>query len=355
MSDARLTRRQFLTTAAAGTAALTLPATARADSPPTPPSDPNADGFSFVHLTDMHVARRRKGHEGYLRCIESVNALPVKPAFAIMGGDLAFDGLYNEKDEFADQIKLYKDVTAELDCPHHNCMGNHDVLGWNSRRKVPTDDPDLGKRMIMDRLEWEKPYYSFDHGRWHFAILDSIYPITQDHGPSYEPRIGEEQLEWLAYDLGAAGDRPKVVVTHIAAFCNKGQQAGDPHAPAMTPGMVVRDNRALRRVLERHGVKALLQGHSHRPEEYRFQDVWYLTSGAVSAAWWSGDWIGATTGYTVFHCAGDELGWQMRAFEWEPHLEPRDTLERRKIAEHEAELAEQRRLLERERAGRRPS
>jgi len=32
-----------------------------------------------------------------------------------------------------------------------------------------------------------------------------------------EPRIGPEQLEWLGYDLGAAGDRPKIAVVHVAA------------------------------------------------------------------------------------------------------------------------------------------
>src|SRR5690606_2898938 len=149
---------------------------------------------------------------------------------------------------------------------------------WSGRRKCAVDDPELGKRMIMDRLEWERAYYSFDHGGWHFAVLDSIHPKRFDHGPGYEPRIGAAQLEWLGGDLGAAGERPKVALTHIAAFCNRGQIAGEPKAKAMDGSMTVWDNRDLRRVLERHGVKALLQGHSHDIEEYRYNVVWYVTS-----------------------------------------------------------------------------
>ena len=119
--------------------------------------------------------------------------------------------------------------------------------------------------------------------------------------------------------------------------------------------MVVADRRELRTILERHKVKALLQGHSHQIEEYRFNDVWYLTSAAASGAWWAGSWVGSPPGYTVFHCDGDRLTWSHRTFEWKPHLEPEDELERRKIAEQKAFQAEQQRLLERERAGRRTS
>ncbi|MHC4611723.1 MAG: metallophosphoesterase family protein, partial [Planctomycetota bacterium] len=308
-------------------------------------------GFSFVHLTDTHVTTKRWGDKGYRKCIESVGALKPRPAFALMGGDLAFDGLYTPKADFEEQIRLYQEISDGLGIPYYNCLGNHDLLGWSSRRKVPVDDPDLGKKMIMDRLGWEKSYYSFDVGRWHFAVLDSVFPIQAPHGPGYEPRIGSEQLEWLAYDLGAAGDRPKVAVTHIAAFCNIGQIKGDPQRQALDGSMVLNDTKELRTVLERHQVKALLQGHSHRIEEYRLNGVWYLTSAAVSGAWWAGDWAGSPPGYTVFRCEGDRLSWTHHVFPWQPHLEPDDDLERGKIAEHRAFQAAQRLLLQRERAG----
>jgi 3',5'-cyclic AMP phosphodiesterase CpdA len=349
-----LNRRDFLAnTCALGMAGiLSRPGAASAGPNRRQPPEPD-DGFTFVHMTDMHVTPKRWGDKGYRKCIESVTQRRPKPAFALMGGDLAFDGLYTPKADFEEQIRLYKEISDGLGIPYYNCMGNHDALGWSARRKVSVDDPDLGKKMIMDRLEWEKSYYSFDHGGWHFAVLDSIYPIQTADGPSYEPRIGPEQLEWLAYDLGRAGDRPKVLVTHIAAFCNIGQINGAPNRKAMDGAMVLWDTRQLRAVLERHKVKALLQGHSHRIEEYRFNGVWYLAGPAVSGAWWAGSWVGSAPGYTLFHCKGDELTWTHATFPWEPHLEPDDDLERRKIAEQAAAASEQARLRDRERAGRR--
>lgn len=309
--------------------------------------------FTFVHLTDMHVTPRRKGNLGYQRCVETVLAESSKPAFALMGGDLAFDGLYTPKADFEEQIRLYREITSGLKLPIHHCMGNHDALGLSPRRKVGVDDPDFGKRMIMDRLSWDKSYYSFDHKNWHFAVLDSIFPIKTDSGPTYEPRIGPEQLEWLAYDLGSAAARGKnsVVVTHIAAFCNLGQQNGDPKRKAMDGGMVLWDTKELREVLTRHNVKALLQGHSHRIEETFFDGVWYITSAAVSGAWWSGDWIGCGPGYTVFSCHREHLAWEHRPIDWQPRLEPEDDLERQKLAERKAFLESQEQKAKRERQG----
>lgn len=356
------TRRDFVGAAiAAGVGAILPGRPASADGRIVVPGGSRVDDgaassradFTFVHLTDMHVTRRRWGDKGYRACIESVRDLKPRPAFVLMGGDLAFDGCYTPKDDFEDQIRLYREISDGLGIPYHHCMGNHDVLGWSSRRKVPTTDPELGKKMIMDRLEWENSYYSFDHAGWHFAVLDSIYPKQFDHGPAYEPRIGPEQLEWLAYDLGAAGERPKVCVTHIAAFCNTGQIAADPNRKSMDGHMVLWDTKELRQVLTRHGVKALLQGHSHRVEEYRFDDVWYLTSPAVSGAWWAGSWTGNPPGYTIFRCKGGELTWQHHFFGWKTHLDDGDDLERRKIAEQHEWEQKQQKMLARERAGRR--
>jgi 3',5'-cyclic AMP phosphodiesterase CpdA len=314
----------------------------------------SAEGFSFVHLTDQHVTHRRQAAEGYRRCIASINALKPKPDFVLMGGDMAFDGCYTAKEDYANQIRLFKEITGELACPWRPCLGNHDVLGWGPREKVGPSDPGYGKKMILEALDWEKPYYGFDHKGWHFAVLDSAYPAERDGRIIQEPRLGAEQLEWLGYDLGAAGDRPKIVVVHVAVFCNVGQINGDPKHLAMDGAMVIWDTKELRKVLERHGVKLVLQGHSHRVEDTYWNGVWYVTSAAASGAWWAGSWTGSETGYTIVRCEADQVSWTHENYPWEARLDPQDKVERERIARQQAERAEQRRLRRLERAGRKP-
>ncbi len=77
-----------------------------------------------------------------------------------------------------------------------------------------------------------------------------------------------------------------------------------------------------------------------------------VTSPAASGAWWAGSWTGSDPGYTIVKCDGDRATWTHESYPWLPHLDPQDTLERKKIAQQAAERAEQRRLRDLERAGR---
>jgi 3',5'-cyclic-AMP phosphodiesterase len=355
-----VSRREFLAgSCAVGAAGLLaargeIAAAAAAESKP-PASAPGS--FSFVHLTDQHVTHRRHAPEGYAKCIAAINAIQPAPDFVLMGGDMVFDGSYTAKDDYQNQIRLFKEITRELKYPWHPCFGNHDILGWSPREKVAQSEPGYGKKMIMDALEWKakEPYYSFDHKGWHFAVLDSAYPAKRDGRIVQEPRLGAEQLEWLGYDLGGAGDRPKIAVIHVAAFCNVGQINGDPKHLAMDGSMVIWDTKELRKVLERHNVKLVLQGHSHRVEDTFWNGVSYVTSPAASGAWWGGSWTGSEPGYSIIRCEGDKVTWSHESYPWEPHLDPKDTLERKKIADQQADRADQQRRRDLERAGRKQS
>src|SRR3954463_15738208 len=47
--------------------------------------------FTFVHLTDMHIQPELGATEGVHKAFEAVRALPQKPAFGLVGGDLVMD------------------------------------------------------------------------------------------------------------------------------------------------------------------------------------------------------------------------------------------------------------------------
>jgi 3',5'-cyclic AMP phosphodiesterase CpdA len=337
-------RRQFIKKAVLGGAGISI-------SVPTIASkNETDDSFSFLHLTDIHVRRKRKGDLGFAACVEKVNSLQLKSDFILLGGDQVFDGMYTEKEEYLDQIEVFKSVSKGFEIPLYHCIGNHDVFGRSSRRKVPSNDPDIGKELYMKAFGMESPYYSFDHKGWHFVILDSLLEVVADHGPSQTHAFGEKQLEWLRFDLGSNYGKPTIIVTHIAAFNNIGQINASPGLMAMNH-MVVTDNLAFRHIIERHHVKVVLQGHSHIPEEYFFNGIWYLTSQSVSAAWWGGNWKGYKPGFTQFMVSGDTLSWNKVDFEWEAQLEPEDDLERNRIKEYEEFQKEQKALLETERMG----
>lgn len=349
-----VSRRDFLAGACAtGAAGLLVGSTE--SSAATPKALESHGSFSFIHLTDQHVTHRRHAPDGYRKCIAAVNAVEPAPDFVLMGGDMVFDGCYTAKDDYQNQIRLFKGITADLKCPWRPCLGNHDILGWSPREKVTPADPDYGRKLILDSLEMSAPYYSFDHKGWHFAVLDSAYPDQRKNGLVQIPRLGEEQLEWLAYDLGAAGDQPKIAVIHVAALCNVGQLTGDRKRLAMDGAMIIWDTLELRQILERHGVKLLLQGHSHRVEDTLWNNTWYVTSAAASGAWWAGDWCGSAPGYTLVRCEGDRVSWTHESYPWQEQLDSQDALEREKIASLKAYRAEQQRLRDLERAGRKPT
>tara|TARA_R110002124_G_scaffold77578_1_gene207793 strand:- start:5605 stop:6636 length:1032 start_codon:yes stop_codon:yes gene_type:complete len=304
--------------------------------------------FSILHLTDQHVTSRRKGDKGYLKCIESVNQLNPSPELVLMGGDMVFDGLYTDLSMYEESIDLYKNISEDLIMPHYHCLGNHDVLGLSSRRKVSQNHPGIGRKMIMEKLGMKKDYYSFNHKGWHFVILNSIFEYEGESGPAYKPMLGKDQLDWLRFDLGAHHKMPAIVVSHYAAFNHIGQINQDFDMKAMNY-VVLKDNKELRFILERHHVKALLQGHTHMSEDFKFNDVWYITSQSVSAAWWGGNWLGFKPGYTVLELGeSDILNWHPVTFEWEHQLEPEDTLERTRIKERKEFEQKQERLYQSE-------
>lgn len=266
------------------------------------------DSFRFVHFTDTHIQPELRAGEGCRRCFGKIGELD--PAFAICGGDLVFDVMETGKDRAKMLFDLYDETRKRMELPVHHVIGNHDVLGLSPKSSISMADPQYGKKMFEDRVG--RRFSSFDHGRWHFLLLDSI-GVTENRG--YIGKIDDEQLSWLKSDLAATGPtRPIVVVTHIPLVSAVLQEVADPWATRES--YLVTNSQEVQKLFTGYNVKAVLQGHTHIREEVLYKGVRYITSGAVSGNWWKGEREGHPEGFGVLTVSGDEISWAYETYGW---------------------------------------
>ena len=169
--------------------------------------------------------------------------------------DLAFN--------LGDTLDTSPDMTAERQClaamrdagagfrgALHVVLGNHDLAEFTK--------PDY-LRGIGALIP--APYYSFDHGGFHFAVLDGN---CHEDGSDFAAGnfdwanawVSAPQIRWLAKDLADSAPRPAIVLCHEDLDARWDGAVLDPH--------VARNAAAVRAAIERAGnVRAVIQGHYH--------------------------------------------------------------------------------------------
>lgn len=270
----------------------------------------NAEKFSFVFMTDIHVCTERNADLGLQQAIDTINKLA--PDFVITGGDNIMDALGQTQGRADSLYQLYTDIMKNLQMPVHHGMGNHEVFGLYTESGVDPSHELYGKKMYENRLA--KPYYSFDEKNWHFIMLDPI-GFTEDR--RYFGHIDSVQVEWLKADLAATGtEKPVVVVTHIPLISIGSQIMEGPTKP-LSKGSVVTNANDIRKILEQYNVKLVLQGHLHFLEDVEYNGIHYITGGAVSSQWWQGPRYGMEEGFVKVDVTGEDFDWQYVDFGWE--------------------------------------
>ncbi|GAA5509467.1 metallophosphoesterase family protein [Novipirellula caenicola] len=250
--NAPSTRRAFVlngTLVLAATSAASLPLYAA-----------SAEDDLYVGLvTDLHYADKPAGGSRHYR--ETLRKLEEaalqferqQPAFVVELGDLI---------DAADSVDTEKKYLRAINQPFSAiCDSRHYVLGNHC---VDT----LKKEEFLEGVGQEKSYYSFDHGDYHFVILDSCF---RSDGVAYERKnfkwtdanIPAAELEWLAADLAATKK-------HVVVFAHQRLDVNNHHG--------VRNNAQVRKVLETSGnVKAVFQGHSHQNDLNEINGIHYCT------------------------------------------------------------------------------
>jgi Icc protein len=274
--------------------------------------------FTFAHLTDIHVTPKLRAPEGLRLCVQAVNALPQSPAFVLTGGDLIMDALEEEVSYVREQWSCFDEAMSALRMPAHHTIGNHDIGGWSHKARIPKNAPEYGKAFFAEKYGRGATYRSFDHGGWHFIILDSV-ALDADSG-DYYGWIDDAQLEWLKADLAKAGKQtPVIVSTHIPFVSVWGQFNADPRK-GEGPKSLVNNAHNVRKVLGGYNVKLVLCGHGHvseRIELSHFNKTTFIQGGAVCGMWWKGKVAGNPEGFGVVTCNPDgTFGYAYRDYGW---------------------------------------
>ena len=116
------------------------------------------------------------------------------------------------------------------------------------------------------------PYYSFDWGNAHFAVIDS--DIQNAAIQDRERRAyWTEQIRWLEEDLQTHQKVDfRFVMAHHPPFTAVPSRQGDnPHMIALTP------------VFEKYRVSAAFFGHDHNYQHYLKNGIHYVTTGGGGA------------------------------------------------------------------------
>lgn len=215
--------------------------------------------MKFAIINDIHSGPDDSGFKGNVQrkltyeaerlvkeFVEEMNTQE-NPEFVINLGDFIED--VNLRDTDIRYFQKTYELLSHLSMPVYALIGNHDV------RTLSEDD-------IAKMLGYEKMYYSFDKGDYHFIALSFV--MTGDHTHNHadiKAEVPKEQMEWLKEDL-AKTDKPTIIFIHygLAEDDMKGN-----FWFASEPRYGLLDNReAIRTILEESGkVKAVLSGHQH--------------------------------------------------------------------------------------------
>ncbi|KPK76403.1 MAG: hypothetical protein AMJ79_06705, partial [Phycisphaerae bacterium SM23_30] len=168
------------------------------------------------------------------------------------GANSDFDDVINFIDEY------------DYDIERHLVMGNHDF-------------PSITRAVWLAKTGKENAYYSFDHIKYHFVIMDFNYDVNGDPYDTtfvddrkyYFP---ETERQWLRGDLDDNPDKITFVFCHQKASTS-GEKLGDAYLC-----LEQADGDAFRAICERHGrVAAVFQAHAHKSDYSYINGIHYYT------------------------------------------------------------------------------
>jgi len=270
------------------------------------PSPPAAE-WRFAHLSDTHV------HPGNVDRMRRALALAESrhPDFAIVTGDLNKDALRVDEATARARMDLYAREAGAAPMPVRSAPGNHDIFGIERHLSlVPATNRLYGKAMYEEVLG--PRYYSFNRGRIHFLVLDTLG--IDDLW--YYGCLEDDELAWLRKDLAQVAPGTTVVTAGHVPFrtgviTDEYETEGLARTLITVKGAtfyrhVVRNVPALAKILEPYRWPLALQGHMHVAERLHLYEggiTRFHTAPAVDHA--PGETV--PSGLFVYTVRGEEI------------------------------------------------
>ncbi len=269
------------------------------------------DEIVFVFMTDIHIQPERNAIEGFKKAIDKVNEM--NPDFVLTGGDLIMDALATGYDRADSLYNIYKENVKLINAPVYNTIGNHEVFGWYEKSGVDRNHPEFGKSMYLKRIG--KTYYSFTFKNIKIFVLDSIEE-TPEKG-RYYGFINKEQIEWLKDELSKTDTSMILIVSSHIPLLTSFSQVRNGAMAANERGLVVENSKQVLDLFKGHNLRLVLQGHLHFFEDINIQNkIRFITGGAVSARWWTGQNEGLEEGFVLVKIKDGEIKAEYIDYGW---------------------------------------
>jgi len=284
------------------------------------------DNFSFVMMADPQGGDsslpidnrcRMKIHNAFIEeSVALANNLKIKPAFAMMVGDIV-DHEGDTRDFYAMHQYLSK-----LKMPVLYELGNHEtkysLASWPGYNMSGFNNYFAAQKEMngMDKL-----LYSFNLGKWHFVVWpDPMRNQFWENHPHY--------FDWLEHDLEKYKDRPTIFFQHVPI-----QPIGIDPMLNYVESVAIR--RTLYDILSKQGnVKYVFSGHVHIPVKSSFKTaVSYRginfinlpAAGYRPRSFGEEDYMGGPTqGVGIVEIKGDEARVTYKTVTWEEYTYPEE-------------------------------
>lgn len=264
--------------------------------------DPGQDKHTMIVMGDIHLAARNNDANQFANFISDVNSYMSANSstkfYGLTLGDLAWDQYWIPNGY--DLTNYMKDI-AKVNAPVFNTIGNHD---HEQAASGDFNTVAVYKKVVCPT------YYSFNIGKIHYVSIDDIECTNNGTGGrTYNTKVVNEVLDWLAKDIEMIGkDTPVVISMHSPVYNETGTNRLT-NSPTM---LSILDGR----------MTHIMSGHTHIMYNVEKDDHFEHNAGAVCATWW---WTGKETpgihmstdgtpgGYLLFNVDGTDFKWQYKA------------------------------------------